>query len=90
MTTLQEFNEFQANDKSANFSEKISILNKALAYLRFDGIDMRFSEGTQSKHGYSKTIAEENRAAALNSLKIYNYPGTILPQGTQPLPNEKR
>jgi hypothetical protein len=51
---------------------------------------MRFSEETPFKHGYSKQIAEKNRAAALNSLKIYNYPGTILPQGSQPLPHEKR
>jgi len=90
MTTLQEFNEFQANEKSPDFSKKILILNKALDYLGFDGIDMRFSEETPFKHGYSKQIAEKNRAAALNSLKIYNYPGTILPQGRQPLPDEKR
>jgi RHS repeat-associated protein len=80
--TLTTFNEFQAHDSSANFDDKIAILNNGLKTLGYAGIDL--SEG--GAHGYKAEDGAANRSQALNSLKPADYIGTILPQGAAPLP----
>ncbi|MRX11728.1 hypothetical protein GJ697_28255 [Pseudoduganella sp. FT25W] len=80
--TLTTFNEFQAHDSSANFDDKIAILNKGLKTLGYAGIDL--AEG--GAHGYKAEDGAANRGQALNNLKPADYIGTILPQGAAPLP----
>ena len=83
--TLKTFNATHADLRSGNLTTKIAILNDALKYLGYQGIDMTYAK----KNAYFREVAEKNRGDALNNLKPSDYIGTILPSGTAPLPGEK-
>ncbi|PHV04082.1 hypothetical protein CSQ96_27605 [Janthinobacterium sp. BJB412] len=85
--TLKTFNATHAQFGSANFPEKIAILNSALKYLGYQGIDIAYGTGADA---YNTSDARKNREDALNKLKPADYVGTILPQGAAPLPGAKK
>jgi RHS repeat-associated protein len=80
--TMKTFNEFKASDSSPDFNDKIAILNKGLKTLGYAGIDLSLG----GVDGYDEQLGAKNRGDALNNLKPTDYIGTILPQGTAPLP----
>jgi len=89
--TLDTFNRFHANAGSANFVDKIAILNKGLSDLHYEGIDITYSpDNNATNDGYNVDTAKKNRDDALNRLKPSDYVGTILPQGTAPLPSTRK
>lgn len=81
--TLKVFNAFQASEESANIGDKVAILNNALQYLGYSGIDLTYQQG---RDAYSDNQAATNRDDALSRLTPSDYVGTILPRGTSPLP----
>ena len=94
-TILNDFNSFHASEHdnpegNGLLAEKIAILNKGLMAFGYKGIDMTYSAYNNSKsYGYSIDIAAENRVNALTNLQPTDYVGTILPNGTAPLPPSK-
>lgn len=83
--TMDQFNNFEANEKSkgTSFKDKIAILNNALKKLGYKDIDITYQTGNEA---YDIDIATKNRGDALNMLKPGDYIGTILPQGAAALP----
>lgn len=92
LKTLNDFNSYHADeDNKEKLKIKIAILNKSLATLGYEGIDMTYSlVDASGENGYNKTLAMQNRAANLIKLRPENYIGTILPLGTEPLPNKTK
>ena len=80
--TMTQFNQFNGNEEKRNLGPKIAILNDALKMLGYIGIDMSAAKAD----GYDVDKAKEYRGKALDSLNPKNYPGTIFPQGTAPIP----
>ena len=85
--TLKTFNAMHADFSSDNLKPKIAILNDALKYLGYKGIDMTYEEGVDA---YKDGVAKKNREDALNRLNPADYVGTILPRGTAQLPKENK
>jgi hypothetical protein len=79
---MMKFTAFEAHDSSANFNDKLKILDNALARLGFDGIEL-FKGGGDRFDGIR---AAKNRDEFLGLLNPEDYVGTILPRGTAPLP----
>ncbi|MES2164131.1 MAG: hypothetical protein V4476_23485 [Pseudomonadota bacterium] len=84
--TLKTFNAFQAHEGSANMGDKVAILDDALRYLGYPGINMTYEKGADA---FDVDMAARNRGDALNRLNPSDYVGTILPAGTAPLPRIK-
>ncbi len=84
--TLKTFNAMHADFSAGNLRPKIAILNDALKYLGYIGINITYETGSDA---YSRKVAEKNRGDSLNGLNPADYIGTILPRGTAPLPEKK-
>ncbi len=80
--TMGEFTKFNASEEVGNLDQKIAILNDALKYLGYTGIDLRRG----GKDGFDAVQAGKNRFDNLHNLKPSDYTGAIVPQGMAPLP----